>query len=211
MVSIKGGINKGRVIASYILYYSLNQVMDLEGELNDVRPFNSPPMEWYYQVALRWAPVSKANDNDIISQMTMMAPGNAVPSDQLTRVLTFPTPTKADTFIWYTGHQWANGEMVRNKLHAHNMVFESSGFFVGSPEDLGLTKEFWPKKAFVPLFTKEDLGYETNDALAAVVFANLDKAQKKYDRLCVEEIEPSNSVCKFPRPRVSSTGIYLYY
>lgn len=34
----------------------LLQVIDLEGELNDVRPANSPPMEWYYQVAFRWKP-----------------------------------------------------------------------------------------------------------------------------------------------------------
>ena len=28
----------------------IRQVLDVEGELNDVRPFDSPPLRWYYQV-----------------------------------------------------------------------------------------------------------------------------------------------------------------
>jgi hypothetical protein len=117
-----------------------------------VRPFSSPDLRWYYQVAFRWKPIDKTVRP--VSQQTIMAPGNAIPYQQLTRVVTFPTPTNNPHFIWYTGKFWADGEAVRNKLHAHNLVFESSAFFLASPKDLGLDKPlFMPKRSYNPFPT----------------------------------------------------------
>ncbi|KAH8047909.1 hypothetical protein JL721_12069 [Aureococcus anophagefferens] len=121
----------------------ISEPLDIEGDLNDVRPPNSEEIEWYYQVAMHWTPLDRTVD--ATSMVTIMAPGESIPSDQLSRVGTFPTPTDRPTFIWYTGHMWADGELVRNKLHAHNMVFESSQFYAATPGDLGLEKEkFYP-------------------------------------------------------------------
>jgi len=36
----------------------IREPLDLEGELNDARAFNSPPITWYYRVALRYRPYS---------------------------------------------------------------------------------------------------------------------------------------------------------
>lgn len=182
--------------------------LDIEGELNDVRPFDSETMEWYYQVALRWKPIDKSKK--AMSQMTIMAPGRADPTQQLDRVMTFPTPTDAPRFIFYAGHFWTDGELIRNKLHAHNLVFESSSFFLATPEDLGLTqnkykleKTFKPKKV-------TDIGFENNDEAIADIFNNLEKSQKTYDLKCDEKNgnDRKHDVCKRPRPEFVCAGVY---
>lgn len=163
-------------------------------------------MKWYYQVALRWRPIDK--HVRAVSQMTIMAPGQAIIDDQLSRVITFPTPTFGPHLLWYTGHMWANGEMIRNKLHAHNMVFESSAFFVATPADLGLDKpRFLPKASWAPMSTVE-LGFENNDALAALLLSNLKASQLKFDRLCSQQLSPNDPACSRPRPQLLCAAIY---
>jgi hypothetical protein len=184
----------------------IRQILDIEGELNDVRPFNSDPIRWYYQIALKWRPIQP--DVRPVSQMTIMAPGETKPDDQLTRVITFPTPTHKPHFIWYTGNFWADGEALRNKLHAHNLVFESAGFFLGTPEDLGLDKKrFRPKVSYLPMATDE-LGFRNNDELANFLLTNLKTAQQNSDRLCSQGIAPNDNMCSRPRPRWVSAAIY---
>ena len=58
--------------------------------------------------------------------------------DQLSMTAIFSTPVHAEYMLWYTRWVWADGKLRRNKLRAHNMVFESSKFFLAEPRDLGL-------------------------------------------------------------------------
>lgn len=160
----------------------ISEAMDLEGELNDVRPFNSPPMRWYYQIALRWRPIQP--EKTAMSQQTIMAPGNVDRSDQLSRVMTFPTPTDAPRFMYYTGHFWGSGELIRNKLHAHNLVFESSMFFAATREQLGLLNpEFEMEHAYQPKLISE-IGFKDSDELIAKILDNLRISQERYDEVC---------------------------
>lgn len=190
----------------------IDQIIDLEGDLNDVRPPNSPVMKWYYQFALHWKPADVTNS--ITSMMTIMAPGNLLKDNQLTRVATFPTPTDKPTFIWYMGHMWASGELQRNKLHAHNMVFESSQFFAATPEDLGLNNpKFYPGagkgRAYDTHYTDE-LGYENNEALMTYMFKNLGESQAKWESKCggKQHKEHEHEACTRPKPRMICTAVY---
>jgi hypothetical protein len=81
--------------------------LQINGELNDVRPPNSPEMGWYYQTAIKYIPKSiadkkKASKYNPMSFHYVWSPGRLDLSDQSTMVNTFLAPTDKDTFIWYT-------------------------------------------------------------------------------------------------------------
>lgn len=142
------------------------------------------------------------------SQTTIMAPAKIDLRDQLTRTVTFPTPTHAEHMLWYTGRVWADGELYRNKLHAHNMVFESSEFFLAEPRDLGLDqKRMQPAKSYEPLQTNE-LGFSSNAKFRQWLMDNLEEAQRKYDQNCVEREDQSHEACGRPRPRLVCIAKY---
>jgi len=184
----------------------IREGLDIEGELNDIRPANSEPIRWYYQAAFRWSPMNP--DVRAVSQSTIMAPAAMNLTDQLSRAVTFHTPTHAEHMLWYTGRAWADGELYRNKLHAHNMVFESSQFFLGTPKDLGLTQpRMMPKKGFEPLQTKE-LGFNDNADFIDWLMGNLEEAQRKYDQNCELREDPSDEACGRPRPRLVCAAIF---
>ena len=182
------------------------QPLDIEGELNDIRPAHSETIKFYYQTAFRWTPVKP--QKKAVSQTTIMAPAKIDLRDQLTRTVTFPTPTHAEHMLWYTGRAWANGELYRNKLHAHNMVFESSEFFLAEPRDLGLNQpRMQPVVSHAPLQTNE-LGFSGNDEFRDWLFSNLEEAQRKYDQNCVEREDPRDEACGRPRPRLVCIAKY---
>ena len=166
----------------------LSEHLDLEGELNDVRPFDSPPMKWYYQIALKWRPIQA--EKRALSQMTIMAPGRVDINDQLARVLTFPTPTDAPRFTYYVGSFWGSGELIRNKLHAHNLVFESSSFFLATKEQMGLdAKEYVLENSYTPKLISE-IGYSSSDEMNRVMLENLAKSQSRFDEICTGDWAP---------------------
>jgi len=184
----------------------IREAVDIEGELNDVRPPGSEKIKFYYQAGFRWSPIQP--EVRAVSQTTIMAPAKRDPDDQLSRTITFVTPTHAEHMLWYTGRAWATGELLRNKLHAHNMVFESSEFFLGTPKDLGLDQpRLWPEKSYVPLKTK-DLGFANNDEFRDWLFGNLEDAQVKYDKNCELRENPSDEACGRPRPRLVCAALH---
>jgi len=118
---------------------TINGRWDLEGELNDARPKDSPPMTWYFQNCIQFSPRNLKRIP--LHQTFITGPGvlNAL-SDQLSTLATFPSPTKTKSFYWYTGTMPEEGQLVRNKLHTHGFGFEHSFFFDAEPTDLGLHK-----------------------------------------------------------------------
>ena len=184
----------------------IREGLDIEGELNDVRPAGSEKIKFYYQAGFRWSPIQP--EVRAVSQTTIMAPAKLNGTDQLSRTVTFATPTHAEHMLWYTGRAWADGELFRNKLHAHNMVFESSEFFLGTPKDLGLDQpRMWPEKSYKPIHTK-DLGFADNDDFRDWLFGNLEEAQRKFDQNCVKREDPSDEACGRPRPRLVCAALY---
>lgn len=165
----------------------ITQALDVEGEINDVRPADSPPLKWYFQVAFEWKIVDQ--DDQPISQMTITAPGATTTffdDDQLRRTTTFPTPTFAEHMLWYRGQMRTDGILVRNKLHAHSMIFESSVFFIGTPADLGLDDvKFRSKSGYTPIQTAS-LGFENNRQLSKYIIEHLRQSQDEYDRHCID-------------------------
>merc|ERR1712203_844490 len=105
----------------------LKTPLDLEGEINDVRAPNSEPMTWFYQIIIRWFPISSKFKP--LSQQFKVGPGMFNALDQRHNVLVFPVNTKVKSLYWYSGHQGFEGVMIRNKLHAHDTMFHRAIYF----------------------------------------------------------------------------------
>ena len=99
----------------------LDTPVDLEGEINDVRAPGSEPMEWWYQVVIRWHPFTPTFVP--LSQHFIIGPGLLKSWDQRSHVRTFPVPTRNHSMYWYAGTMIRDGILMRNKLHAHFCFF----------------------------------------------------------------------------------------
>lgn len=118
----------------------IREPLDLEGELNDVRAFNYPPITWYYRVMLRYRPYSpKSSALKPLSQSFFIGP-SPIGDKQLNTLGTFPTPTAEESIYWYTGKMATDGKLVRNKLHSHNVAFNRALWFHANPGQLGIDK-----------------------------------------------------------------------
>eukprot|EP00968_Pinguiococcus_pyrenoidosus_P022342 scaffold3153_cov243-Pinguiococcus_pyrenoidosus.AAC.2 len=181
----------------------IRQAMDVEGELNDVRPFDSDKMRWYYQTAIHWKPMAAPEEHTgATSQMTIMAPPMLDTTSQLSRFVTFPSPTAMEAFMWYTGTMWAKGELIRNKLHSHAMTLGHTEFFAAAPEDLGLDDpRFSPGSAAGATTDVVKLGFKDHTALTDFIFQNLEQSQRRYQEKCVDGLDLKHPMCSRPRPR----------
>lgn len=169
--------------------------LDLEGEINDVRAPNSEPMVWWYQVVLHWFP--KTEKLTALSQHFNVGPGQMNSSDQRHNVLVFPVATRDRSVYWYSGSMQHQGELVRNKLHSHNTMFDRAFWFAATSADLGLDDpKFWPQVSYHTLQLKEDLGFEDFEALQAFLLSNLAASARRFDRTC----PPSQPGCAERRP-----------
>ena len=103
---------------------------------------------------------------------------------QKTFILTFATPTRYESIFWYTGRLQFGGKLLRNKIHAHNNMFEQALFFAATPDDLGLTEAngFTKSTPHIPTKTTS-VGFANNTAARRFLLQNLLQAQKKFDNL----------------------------
>ena len=153
--------------------------MTITSELNDARAPNSPELEWYFQIAARWVPVKSRTGSELVplSLHYMWSPGRMDINDQSTMINTFLTPTAYDSFIWYTGHMFGTGKLIRGKEHAHNTVFDESYLFSGTPEQLGLgSSKFRPISNAYDAVPTSQTGFKNNRELVAYVLEQYDKA-----------------------------------
>jgi hypothetical protein len=78
--------------------------LGLEGDINDERAANSPPLEWYYELGVRWVPYREKNGE--VSQIrpinfhNFAGPGNYDKSNQHTYIFTYQSPTDIDSLYW---------------------------------------------------------------------------------------------------------------
>ncbi|KAH8068433.1 hypothetical protein JL720_12205 [Aureococcus anophagefferens] len=161
----------------------ISEPLDIEGDLNDVRPPNSEEIEWYYQVAMHWTPLDRTVD--ATSMVTIMAPGESIPSDQLSRVGTFPTPTDRPTFIWYTGH---------DHMKAAQTTWDSKCGTINPNSKIGARRRRpWCRGVYD--------GEETEfDTIAGKMSFSFDRRPKTYSRPWVFEKGEQFVVTGFSRP-----------
>lgn len=168
----------------------LRQTVDLEGELNDVRAPNSPPLTWYYKIIIRYRPYSPKSSVIPVSQAFMIGPSDPCDFEkgncrQLDTLLAFQVPSAEDTIYWYTKLMPHSGKMVRNKLHSHNLGYNRSFFFHATPQQLGLdtdnlrlgyeVNDYFKRSPNT--ITLKDSGFKDFQSLEAYLFQNLKAAQ----------------------------------
>lgn len=181
--------------------------LGLEGDLNDVRAPGSEVIEWYYELGAKWIPFepsSRKTDaaayNNIkpVSFHNFAGPGDFYFSKQSSYIFTFQAPTDSESIFWYSGRMHQSGKLLRNKQHAHNIIFEEAIFFAASPEELGLTKEngLLPTKPFLPV-KSASTRFGTNSEIKKFILENL-KASSIVSRLLAES---SNNATSIPNLR----------
>jgi hypothetical protein len=192
----------------------LDRVFDLEGEVNDVRSPGSKTMVWYYQTALRWHPKSSYQGHPLSqsfiikfepfvrnqtaqnlalarkydSPMPLMGKHN-----QQEELMTFDLDTTEYHIAWGNGYQDWSGELVRNKLHSHTVLFEEAYWFRASAEDLGLvngTVQF-PFNDWYEITRLKDTGLKSLEEVKDYLFSNLEKATRKHEAKCSLKKGPS--------------------
>mmetsp|Transcript_8095 Transcript_8095/g.17702 ORF Transcript_8095/g.17702 Transcript_8095/m.17702 type:complete len:616 (+) Transcript_8095:936-2783(+) len=177
----------------------LAELKDIETEFNDVRPTGSEPLEWYFQVAMRWKSMDESKPP--VSFNGYLGPPNIIPPSQLTKSGTNPTPTDEASMFSYSGTIYEDGEVVRIKAHSHSAIAESSMLMLATYADLGLDgARFTPAQSYLPLRTTSELGFESNNQLAHYILDHLSKAQARYDYSCTQKHDLRNDVCSRPRP-----------
>jgi hypothetical protein len=171
----------------------IRQVLDVEGDLNDVRASGSPPMEWWYQVVVRWHPKAAKPKAHPLSQIFYLANGHLNQSDQSKELQTFDISTSKPVVYWYSGTMFSDGELVRNKVHAHNLMFREAFWFHATPEELGLTRP--PKDTGVgDGFPLEDMGFNDFLEFKEYLKVNLEKSRRKYESTCKSFLGKTSSI-----------------
>eukprot|EP00747_Dinoflagellata_sp_TGD_P055775 gnl/TRDRNA2_/TRDRNA2_149723_c2_seq1.p1 gnl/TRDRNA2_/TRDRNA2_149723_c2~~gnl/TRDRNA2_/TRDRNA2_149723_c2_seq1.p1 ORF type:complete len:354 (+),score=63.93 gnl/TRDRNA2_/TRDRNA2_149723_c2_seq1:131-1063(+) len=90
------------------------------------------------------------------------------------------------------------GVMTRNKLHAHNTMFDRCIYFVAEAKDLGLDDpKFMPDISYRPLLL-DQIDFASNDAVQEFVLTNLASAQRDWDARC----KGTNACSGKPRPQI---------
>ncbi len=111
---------------------------------------------------------------------------------QSSYIFTFQAPTAEESIFWYSGRMHHTGEMLRNKQHAHNLIYKESIFFAASPEELGLTakNKLVPTHPYQTLKTA-DTNFKTNEEIKAFILNNLKNAQKDHGAAANVQGSPS--------------------
>lgn len=166
-------------------------------------------MEWYYEIGIRWIPKDPSSSYQLAERRANISkgsrrrrrlnnyqgqkirsysfhnfagPGTYSILHQKTFVLTFPSPTRYESIFWYTGRLQFGGKMLRNKIHAHNNLFEQSLFFAAAPDDLGLTEKNGFLKAMPHIPTRTtSVGFANNTEARRFLMKNLRLSQKRFD------------------------------
>lgn len=172
-------------------------LIDIEGELNDVRAPGSEPLEWWFQVAIHWFP--KKRSLIPLSSWFMIGPGRFDITNQFSQLRVFPAPTHEPSVYWYSGRMQRSGVMVRNKLHTHNTLFHKAFWFRATPKDLGMDDDTWQPGEFgdEPI-TLSVLGFANHVEVLEHLLSHLERAGKIWDATC----NPNLTQCMERRPAI---------
>jgi len=109
--------------------------------------------------------------------------------------------TTEHTICWGTRQCLHGGEMIRNKYHGHNLMFEKGFFFRAKPQELGLVNGThpFPFHNAYEYTLLADTGFENFNELQQYLTNNLAEAARNYDNKC----SPFSAVpktCLFNKP-----------
>jgi hypothetical protein len=130
----------------------------MEAVVNDVRPANSSPLEWWFHVGFKWQPkkpnVKTASHltmslrskwppwpNDFFESMGIVGKGISTLRPFLLPYVAFdlhPVPTKEPSFVFFSAQIPRDGRLVNVNPHSHKAIYNQSFLFAGTPEELGL-------------------------------------------------------------------------
>lgn len=132
-----------------------------------------------------------------MSLHNIAGPGYYNSKIQKTLLMTFPIPTRYESIFWYTGRFKDGGKLLRNKLHAHNTIFDQVLFFSASPDDLGMTvdKGFTVELPFKTV-APADIGLKSNAEVKAYLLKNLQMSQESFDQKLKEK--DTDKPCGYP-------------
>lgn len=112
--------------------------MDLNAELNDVRPKSSMPMTWWLQGGLQYRP--RNNQRTVVHSMLSLqnsVSGNIFTNQNL-EFMSFPVVQ--DSFVWTKFEMPEDGQLLKAKPHSHPFDLKYGFLFRAEPSDLGLDK-----------------------------------------------------------------------
>lgn len=190
--------------------------LGLEGDINDVRAPNSPALEWYYELGARWIPKNDPNKKpsytypDNIKAMSFhnfAGPGDFKRTDQSTWIFTYQAPTDQESIFWYTGRMHHTGKLLRNKQHAHNLIYREALFIAATPTELGLTDDFGlkPEKPYKVIKTK-DTAFSSNDEVKAFVLDRLKQGTRLYAAQQSRHMQDKSEVVNVTSTRLLRSG-----
>jgi hypothetical protein len=172
--------------------------LGIEGEINDVRPSNSDPLEWYWEVGILWRPNL---DLQIPSPKPMSlhhfaGPGTSNPSVQRTFQVTFDVPTRTESMFWYTGRMDRAGQLLRMKLHAHSSLLEEAMFFAASPEELGLVEQHGFSRSPPSLVVSSgEVGFKDSAMMREYIFSMLEESSERGKAKGLNDDEAPRIIC----------------
>lgn len=159
--------------------------LGIEGDMNDVRAAGSEPMEWWYELSIRWTPKESPLGRALkpMHFHNFAGPGTLSRTDQNSYIFTYQCPTSYDSLFWYSGRMPYSGDMLRNKFHAHNKIFKEALFFAASPEELGLTAAngLQPAQPFETVDLRETRWSSLED-VKHFVLGQLEQAGEQFDQ-----------------------------
>ncbi|KAK3281111.1 hypothetical protein CYMTET_11082 [Cymbomonas tetramitiformis] len=108
------------------------QALILDADVNDVRASGSEPLEFYYEVGLKWTTESKLPA--AMFNFNNLSPPGGKHSHQ-ERLGLIDTPTDKSTVLWWTVTLPRDGRLIEANLHVHQRFFHSFLLLSGTPDD----------------------------------------------------------------------------
>ena len=143
---------------------TVTQPLKIYGELNDVRPKNSTPIEWFYQLAVRT--IERQAMSRAVSFHFPFNPNRFDPTTQSGTLMLGAVPAAEDSFFYYTSRMPFGGTLVPRltTFHAHAVAFQEAFVFSLAPAELGLASTPLPQPLHHSIISAE-AGFVNNSVL----------------------------------------------
>jgi hypothetical protein len=111
-------------------------------------------------------------------------------ANQLEELMTFDLNTDKRSIAWGSYEMSQDGDLVRHKLHSHNVMFEKAFWFRATPEELGLVggSVKFPFYDLYEITHLEDTGLKSFDEVEKYLMGNLAKARVEHNLKCKSSV-----------------------
>jgi hypothetical protein len=123
----------------------VHSTTSLNIEVNDVRPKDSPPLTWYYQISLlvtqdKQPHAASPPPPRALSFLKLHNPVESSCPDQSCSFILFRAPTRVESMMVYSDVMPHGGKLVDAAMHSHQFLHQQTYLFAASPEQLGLAE-----------------------------------------------------------------------